>query len=423
MAKTLTQSNKLELVDLILNIDLGLNREELVALSKHQLLEIGKVLTKKKYAKSRDDVKNLFVHLVIHHNLSLAYITNPDKVILTNAEVLSCLSSDELQVLKAYLGVLINNEKVDVGINTEVLTETASQEPAENDLNEEEKEVVRGAIEDLVSTVVTKTIEELVSDESSSEEPSVSTTDSSKSSKKPEKANLEVGKSKDTDKSKPWSGKVPKQTDPEWTAYVLSFFIPEELSGKHLRVDGLRRVAELLIGRIIDEDCQLVASPTVDNGMRACVRASITFDTITRARTTTVSALADCSPDNSLNDTDDGVKYSMFPTSLAETRAKGRCFRQALKLRHVVTAEEVMPKITDVIRQEEGNIGPNAITNIRVLSDRAEVSITKLLESLEFNPEISKLTHSQAIVVQKHLATLTVGNVPDSLKRPIDKKS
>jgi len=124
---------------------------------------------------------------------------------------------------------------------------------------------------------------------------------------------------------------VPDRCDKEWTQYVLGKFLDDELDGENPRVDGLRRVAQDVIGTIVEEGCDLVACPTVENGMRACVKAWVVFENGQR-----FEALADASPVNIT-----GEEYVIYLTAMADTRAKGRCLRNALGLKRVVAAEEV----------------------------------------------------------------------------------
>ncbi len=161
--------------------------------------------------------------------------------------------------------------------------------------------------------------------------------------------------------------------NPEWTQYVLGMFMDDELDGKNPRVEGLRRVAEEVIGEIIEEGCDLVAPPTQDNEMRACVKAWIVF-AIDEGTTKRYEALADAYSGNCLNE------YGSYITAMADTRAKGRCLRNALKLKRVVAAEEIDPSL---VAFNEGNksdpADPSQLTAIRIVSNRIDRSISDVL--------------------------------------------
>ena len=58
----------------------------------------------------------------------------------------------------------------------------------------------------------------------------------------------------------------PEMTEPGWAQYVLGQFADDELEEQNPRVEGLRRVAELLLGEIVEEECDLVQAPTRPTG-------------------------------------------------------------------------------------------------------------------------------------------------------------
>jgi hypothetical protein len=122
-------------------------------------------------------------------------------------------------------------------------------------------------------------------------------------------------------------------SDPGWTAYVIGKLVSDELEGQNPRVEGLRRVAEELLGEIMEEGYDLVSPPTAENDNRACVKAWVIFDT--DAGRKRFEGLADVS----LLNCDEN--FAKFPTSTVESRAKGRCFWAALHLKRVIAAEDV----------------------------------------------------------------------------------
>lgn len=212
---------------------------------------------------------------------------------------------------------------------------------------------------------------------------------------------------------------IPSPSDPEWTQYVLSQFVDDELEGQNPKVDGLRRVTEKLLGDIIEENCDLIEAPHERNQYRACVKASITLFSGKR-----FSALADAYPGNI-----PASEFAVYCTALADTRAKGRCFRNALKLRQVVSAEELSDKFETTINQNEENITKGQITLIRQLTDRHNIVISKLLERLEIpynksdsgGVDLNQLKKENAISVLQELSRLrSMSDIPNSLKRKVD---
>ena len=198
----------------------------------------------------------------------------------------------------------------------------------------------------------------------------------------------------------------PKQSDPEWTQYVLGKFLPDEVDGKNPRVEGLRRVAGELVGELIEEGCDLVSAPCDNNRFRACVKAWGVFLTAD-GTTKTFEALADAHEDNCQED------YATYLVAMADTRAKGRVFRNALGLRRVVAAEEVSKTValaSDV--QPGGPIHTGQISLIRMMSDRHGFNLVEVLDGLGINHELNestgdvnlkKVTYEEALAIVKFM--------------------
>lgn len=169
---------------------------------------------------------------------------------------------------------------------------------------------------------------------------------------------------------------------PDWTQYILGKFADDELEGKNPRVEGLRRVAEEVVGELIEEGCDLVAAPTVDNEMRVCVKCWVVFDvggTLKR-----FEALADAYPGNCTS------IFGAYLTAMADTRGKGRCFRNALKLRQVVAAEEIDPVVAaSQTGDDQQPIDPSQSTAIRVVAKRLGASIQKCLDAMDVKYELN----------------------------------
>lgn len=209
---------------------------------------------------------------------------------------------------------------------------------------------------------------------------------------------------------------IPGRCDPAWTQYVLGRFLDDELDGENPRVDGLRRVAQDLIGTIEEEGCDLVACPTVENGMRACVKAWVVFNNGQR-----FEALADASPCNITGD-----EYVIYLTAMADTRAKGRCLRNALGLKRVVAAEEVSSRVSlGVDGNLEGAIHTGQIAAMHLVAGRIKVSIPKLIEDMKIecksldsgSPDLKSLKHEEAVSILQKLQELSVsGEIPETIR-------
>jgi len=198
----------------------------------------------------------------------------------------------------------------------------------------------------------------------------------------------------------------PTPSDSEWTQYVLGKFLPDEVDGKNPRVEGLRRVAGDLVGELLEEGCDLVSAPCEDNRFRACVKAWGVFLT-NEGRTKRFEALADAHGDNCHED------YATYLVAMADTRAKGRVFRNALCLRRVVAAEEVSKTValaSDV--QPGGSIHTGQISMIRIMADRHGFNLVEILDGLCIKHELDdntadvnlkKITYEEAMSITKRM--------------------
>ena len=128
---------------------------------------------------------------------------------------------------------------------------------------------------------------------------------------------------------------TPQITSLEWNDYVMSLFEEDELIENRPLSAGLRRVSELVLGRIVSSGPVQVFPPKEDNGIgRATVVWKVEFEDGTM-----FSDVADCWEGN----TDD--TYCAYAVATAATRAEGRALRKALRLR-TVAAEELTKKNT-----------------------------------------------------------------------------
>ena len=110
----------------------------------------------------------------------------------------------------------------------------------------------------------------------------------------------------------------PDPTSPEWNNYVLSLFADGELYEGRPLCAGLRRVAELLLGRIVSSrPTQVFAPQGGDEIGRATVIWEIVFED-----GSLFSDVADCWEGN----TDDA--FCVFNTATAATRAEGRALEK-----------------------------------------------------------------------------------------------
>lgn len=187
---------------------------------------------------------------------------------------------------------------------------------------------------------------------------------------------------------------VPVPTDEGWNDYVLSKFLPNELDDKgNPTVDGLRRIAELLLGPIVNAVPHTVQAPNRDNGYHAV--SEFTISIAWDGDPSDVRTFGDAA-DVYAGNTDPA--FARFATQVATTRAEGRALRKALKLRKVVTAEE----LTSVPVSDSGLTGLIANYQIKLI-DRlcrdVNIDVNKVINKGEF--KFANITHMPDDQAQK----------------------
>ena len=146
---------------------------------------------------------------------------------------------------------------------------------------------------------------------------------------------------------------VPKDPDQpdyggsEWNDFVMSKFENHELIDGNPICAGLRRVAELLLGDVVESGPVQVFPASDENGPgRATVVYRVVFNWNNSGQLRSYSEVADVWHGN----TDD--LFCAHPVATASTRAEGRALRKALKVR-CLAAEELAKKkdIVSIVQQ------------------------------------------------------------------------
>lgn len=170
---------------------------------------------------------------------------------------------------------------------------------------------------------------------------------------------------------------IPKDADApyygskEWNNYVMSHFEDSELIDGNPNCGALRRVAELLLGEIIDSGPIREYAATDPNGPgRATVVFQVIFNWFNGGTLKTFREIADCWHGN----TDD--LFCAHPSSTASTRAEGRALRKALKVK-CLAAEELATKkdVAAIVRQSVKIEAPTT----------GEISTTDKISSAQIN--------------------------------------
>jgi hypothetical protein len=201
---------------------------------------------------------------------------------------------------------------------------------------------------------------------------------------------------------------MPRKSDPEWTDFVLTQFIDREKDQDgNPKVDGLRRVAEKLLGEF-SIDTEVVQAPSFDRGATVVVK----LEFLNRyGAPRIVCGAADVSTANTQRE------YAIHSVATAETRAEGRALRKALGLTKVLAAEELLNADADEPNGTE-RISTGMVTSLKVMCQKVNVDLEALAQKLYNVQEVGDLTSSQGRKVANKLYEFNSGkeDIPDDVK-------
>ena len=211
----------------------------------------------------------------------------------------------------------------------------------------------------------------------------------------------------------------PCMGDYEWHDYVMGFFHKDELMDGNPTVDGMRRVVECLVGEILECRTLVVGTPSEDNQYRASVVVTVVVYNADNAKL--FDGAADAFAGNA------EPEYARHAVALAETRAEGRALKRIVKLRKVISAEEIVDssKIVEPIKQSGDVMADTQYNFVDILAkpDKADINIEALVKSL--HPKvvnIRQLTHEEAASLCNLLAEYRNGRKePDASVKGYDK--
>ena len=231
---------------------------------------------------------------------------------------------------------------------------------------------------------------------------------------------LETKDGSETTEEKNESG--PSINDPEWHEYAMSHFQSNELIDGNPICAGLRRVAELLLGNIVETGPTQVFPATDGDGPgRATVVYKVVFNWFNSGMFKTFSEVADV-----WHGTTDDL-FCAHPVATASTRAEGRALRKALKLR-VLAAEELAKKnIVEIVQQtvsrdSNTNISPQQMQFIFNKCNQLDVEVGSFINMGEKTYEdISDVSKDCAKKMIKRLNEYQNGtrDVPQEIKRGV----
>ena len=138
----------------------------------------------------------------------------------------------------------------------------------------------------------------------------------------------------------------PSMFSDEWNDFVIAHFHRNELIDGNPICAGLRRVAEFLLGDIVESGPEQVF-PAMDGSApdRATVVFKVVFNWMNSGEQRVYKEVADVWHGN----TDD--LFCAHPVATASTRAEGRALRKALKLRCLAAEELAKKDIVSIVKE------------------------------------------------------------------------
>ncbi len=194
--------------------------------------------------------------------------------------------------------------------------------------------------------------------------------------------------------------------DINWGDYVLSLFDKNELiecedGEKRPNVYGLRRVAEVCFGEMLENHSTIIEPPNKNNGYCATAQCSILMYDSSCGRERRFSDVADVSPENC------DSKFAKFASATAATKAEARTLRKILRL-NLISSEELTP--ANIKNVSNDNITEIQIIALDIVCKRYNINLIELINS-------GAKHHNNIKEVNKELADEYMSIINDNTKR------
>ena len=194
--------------------------------------------------------------------------------------------------------------------------------------------------------------------------------------------------------------------NPKWTEHVIGLMYEDELFEGHPKVDGLRRIADVLMGPIRQVTSNVEQTPDLNNNFHATVKVTVATDN------ELVDGCADAGPNNTQ------ASFAKHPVAVAESRAEGRAYRKLLRLRNIISAEEAVSD-EQIIDPYEA-INSTQIKMIDKYAGLCNINVEKFLgqHNIELSDytRISKSKASELCALINKMHTDGKENVPEDIQ-------
>jgi hypothetical protein len=193
-----------------------------------------------------------------------------------------------------------------------------------------------------------------------------------------------------------------------WTQFILNQLEDDEKDQQYPKTCGLGRLLEKEVSKIISLTSSVIQPPRNDNNMMATVKTTLELE-----NGEVYEACADAQK-SSLE-----YPYDKHVTAIAETRSEGRVYRRALRLKGVVTQEEMIEKKEE--KQDKINKNQIMLIDNLCMNDRLNINVKNLLQSLfkdDYKINIQDYSHEQGAIINRKLTEYQsdTGKIPTELR-------
>lgn len=190
-----------------------------------------------------------------------------------------------------------------------------------------------------------------------------------------------------------------------WHDFIMSQFDKRELIDGHPTFDGLRRLFETFIGRIINLNVDVLQCPEPHNNFISTVKVTIEYTSYATGVTIRSSDATSCWEGNTI------APYCNFAVATATTSATSRVLRKELRLRTIAAEEALSPRqdqsknIIEASKPNEGLITDKQKMVINKLCGALQIKIDKFLNYLDETrgKTLEQLKHSEAQLLLRKL--------------------
>lgn len=189
--------------------------------------------------------------------------------------------------------------------------------------------------------------------------------------------------------------------EPDWTERVLAMMSDSEKVNGKPKNHGLRRMVELIIGRIYYSDTEQTTAPNKDNEFTSVCKYVCKIKGHDGGDYH-FSDVADATYNNVGSTKTDKDRFAYFVTTVSSTRAKSRAWRDALGLA-VVTFDE-LPKDVDAIDAVDFEVMNDAqVETCRTICKRLKIKFEDFVFEETGLKDLAKISRLEGARLVKEL--------------------